>query len=96
MAIDPSQIKLSPEQRAILARLAEKSGKPWAEVFSEALHSYHSYRPANGSTQLSDTARSFYDLMNEDGVVGIVKDAPPDLSTNSHHMEGIRTWPVKL
>ena len=79
MTNDPSQIELSPDQKATLARLAEKAGKPWPEVFSEALQSY---QPANGSSYVPDASRSFYDVMNADGVIGVVKDAPPDLSTN--------------
>ena len=85
MKTDPSQIELSPEHRASLAQLAEKTGKPWPEVLSEALRSY---RPANGVGNTQGTSKSFYDVMNVDGVIGIVKDAPADLSTNPRHMEG--------
>ena len=85
MKTDPSQIELSPEQKASLAQLAEKSGKPWPEVFREALRSY---QPHNGNQYAQDLSRSFYDVMKADGVIGIVEDAPSDLSTNSRHMEG--------
>lgn len=37
---------------------------------------------------LGDEPKSFYDAMNERGLIGCIQDAPPDLSTNPKHMEG--------
>ena len=84
--MNAEQIELNLDQKRQIAETAERAGRPWPEVLSEALRSY---RPApvhengNGRRQ-----RSFYDVMLEDGVLGIVKDTPPDLSTNPKYMEG--------
>lgn len=40
MSTDPSQVHLTPEQQQSLADLADKAGKPWTLVFSEALGQY--------------------------------------------------------
>jgi hypothetical protein len=86
MATDPQEIQLTDEQRKTLADLADTTGKPWREVFSEALHSY---RPRNGPQVASEGQRSFYDVMLEDGAIGIVKEGlSTDVSTNPKHMEG--------
>jgi hypothetical protein len=47
------EIHLTPEQKARLAKLASQVGKPWPEVFDEALAAY----PPSPSQQ-SDIARS--------------------------------------
>lgn len=31
---------------------------------------------------------TLYDVLNEAGLIGCIKDAPPDLSSNPAHMEG--------
>lgn len=85
MTVDPNQINLDESQRRRLAELSEHEGRPWNEVLSEALGMY---RVAKGREVSEVAGRSFYDVMEEDGVIGIVKDAPEDLSTNPRHMEG--------
>ncbi len=35
-----------------------------------------------------ESDETLFDVLDEAGLVGIVKDAPPDLSTNPKHMEG--------
>jgi hypothetical protein len=40
--------------------------------------------PANGEQE----QRSLYDALNARGLIGCLKDAPPDLSTNPKYMEG--------
>ena len=84
MAVDPNYIQLTPEQQKRLAELANETGKPWPEVFSEALRSY---RPARDD---KDDAHeeSLFDSLCRRGLVGCIKDAPADLSTNPKHMEG--------
>lgn len=41
MSTDPNQVKLTPQQQKFLADLADRAGKPWSEVFIEALGQYH-------------------------------------------------------
>lgn len=57
----------------------------WDEVLSEALRSY---RPARAKDGNGEKQKLFYDALQESGLIGIVKDAPPDLSTNPKYMEG--------
>ncbi len=85
MAVDPLEIQLTPEQRSELARLADATGKPWAEVLKEALGSYRPLGTRNGNNQESD--ESLFDALSRDGLIGCIKDAPPDLSTNPKYME---------
>ncbi len=40
MTTNPNTIRLDDEQRASLARIADKNGKPWREVFREAIATY--------------------------------------------------------
>ena len=40
MSTDPTQVYLNPEQQQFLAEIADKAGKPWTIVFSEALGQY--------------------------------------------------------
>ena len=85
MAINPKAIELTPEQRQQLADLADRAGRTWEEILSQALSAY---RPRN-SAKPPTSRRSFYDVMMEDGAIGIIKDGlPHDLSTNPQHMEG--------
>lgn len=85
MVIDPNNIELSPEQKRQLADFSERTGRPWDQVLSEALTSFC---PKNGPRH-PDAARSFYDVMKEDGAIGVVRGGlPQDLSTNPKHLEG--------
>lgn len=84
--MNAEQIELTLDQKRQIAETAERAGRPWPEVLSEALRCYRppiTHENGNGRRQ-----KSFYDVMLEDGVLGIVKDAPPDLSTNPKYMEG--------
>jgi len=83
MAIDPQQIELTLEQKQSLAAKAEQTGKPWPQVLAEALSHYAPQAP-QPDTEYAD--ESFYDSMRD--LIGIVKDAPPDLSTNPKYMQG--------
>jgi hypothetical protein len=82
MAVDPKTISLSEAQRRALAELSDKAGKPWAEVFSEALSSYRPKVECNGKN-----GESFSDAAERLGLVGCV-EGPADLSTNPAYMEG--------
>ncbi|MEX0713644.1 MAG: hypothetical protein WD278_14990 [Pirellulales bacterium] len=90
MSISPDQIVLSEEQKQRLARLAEQTGRPWDEVFVDALSTFEQLslaKPQNGESR-GQAAESVYQAMVRLGLLGSVKDAPPDLSTNPKYMEG--------
>jgi len=77
-------IRLTPEQQAMLEHLAAQAGKPWEEVFRDALASYEHHAPAiNG-----ESPESVHAAMLRLGLLGCVTDAPSDLSTNPKYMEG--------
>lgn len=46
MATDPSDIRLSPAHKELLAARAAETGKAWSEVFSEAMELWQSRRTA--------------------------------------------------
>ena len=85
MSIDPADIHLDREHQRKLAELAEKTGRPWADVLSEALSEYRQTHPAenNGCSE-----ESFYDVASRLGLIGCIKGCPRDLSANPRHMEG--------
>ncbi len=84
MAIDPNQIQLTEELKEQLARKAEETGRPWTEVFSEAVRTYRPPRTENAGAE----DESLYDSMNRHGLIGCIKGGPSDLSTNHKYMEG--------
>ena len=86
MTVNPEHIQLSDDQKQDLARIADETGKPWAEVLSEAIQSYRHSRRRGPNGHHSTT--SLYDALKGDGLIGIAKDAPSDLSTNPMHIEG--------
>lgn len=81
MATDPRDIQLTDEQRKLLAKLAEETGRPVSKLIDELLAT--SKRPRRTPRE----GRSFLDAMKECGLVGAM-DGPGDLSTNPAHMEG--------
>ncbi len=83
MAIDPKQIELSPEMQRAIAEKAEQAGKPWDEVLWDAIK----LSPPSRSVAPEENAgESFYDAMHD--LIGIVTDAPSDLSVNPKYLEG--------
>ena len=80
MAIDPSEIKLSPEQRRYVAQRAEATGMPWPELLNELLPAPIPGNIANG--------KSAFDVATRLGLIGVCNDGPSDLATNPVHMEG--------
>lgn len=91
MAIDPSDITLSPQQRQALARLAEQAGKPYPELIDELLAK--AQLPATAEAPEVVTDKSLYDVLSERGILGCF-DGPTDLATNPKHMEafGQNAW----
>ena len=80
-------IQLTRQQQETLARLAAQSGKPWEEVFHEAMTSFQMQTQSGNG----DTSETVHQAMVRLGLLGCVHDAPADLSTNSSYMEGFGT-----
>jgi hypothetical protein len=78
MSVDPKTISLSDAQRRALAELSDKSGKPWPEIFSEALTAYRPKLETNGKN-----GESFGAAAERLGLVGCA-EGPADLSTNQN------------
>jgi len=43
---------------------------------------------APSETETSEDGPNLYELLDKAGLIGCIKDAPPDLSTNPKYMEG--------
>lgn len=86
MAIDPTDITLSPKQRDLLADLAQQTGRTYAELIDEWLSSVPLSQPAADDGG-GETDKSLYDVLSERGMLGCF-DGPTDLATNPKHMEG--------
>lgn len=82
MSVDPKTIALTEAQKRALAEVSDKTGKPWPDVFSEALSSYRPRNEENGKN-----GESFSAAAARLGLVGCI-EGPADLSTNSAYMEG--------
>lgn len=81
MSVDPKTIALTESQKRALAELSDKTGKPWTDVFSEALSDYRPKTETNGRSE------SFSAAASRLGLVGCI-EGPADLSVNPASMEG--------
>ena len=79
MRIDPSEIQLTPDQQAYIARRAERTGTPWKELLKQFVPT----APTFGNAR-----ESALDVAQRLGLVGICDGDPPDLATSATHMEG--------
>jgi len=82
MATDPNDIKLTDEQRALLAKRAEETGRAWDELLDEFFATLKT-PPVRPTRQ----DRSLFDVLSARGLIGAMQ-GPGDLSTNPKHMEG--------
>jgi len=87
MAVDPAQIDLSPEQRVRLARLAEQTGRDWAELVDHLLNSVPIAPESTRPNIERLRSKTLFEVLTERGILGCF-DGPTDLSTNPKHMEG--------
>jgi predicted DNA-binding protein len=71
-------IRISPSLRKELKKRADVKGRPESEIVREALESY--FRHAG--------SESAYELAKQAGLIGRLKGAPRDLSTNPRHLKG--------
>ncbi len=85
--MNAESIELNLEQKQQIAETAERAGRPWPEVLEDALRHY---RAPTASSQNGNghRPRTLYEALNDAGMIGMIKDAPPDLSTNPKYMEG--------
>jgi hypothetical protein len=80
------EFHLDEQQKALLAALAETTGKSWDIVLSEALQAYRGAARAASGNGMPPV--SVADAMREAGLLGCLHDTPSDLSTNPSYMEG--------
>jgi len=72
-------VRIGTELRSRLQRRARREGKRESDIVREALSGY---------LETADGSENCYALAQRIGVIGSVKTAPPDLSTNRRHFEG--------
>ncbi len=87
MATDPSDIRLSDDQKRRLAEAADVTGLSPDQLIEDALRIALRLKG-----QLADTTgRTLYDAIAEDGAIGCIQSGPTDVSTNPQYMEGFGT-----
>ena len=79
MASRRISVRIDPGVEARLRRRASLARKSESAIVRDALDAYLKFGPL---------APSAYDVALQAGVIGCVKGAPPDLSTNADHMKG--------
>jgi hypothetical protein len=83
MSAVPQHLDLTPEQVTLLTELTHKTQKSAQEVVGDALRRYSTEIPATAAI-----GSSLFDRLAQDGLIGCLEGAPPDLSTNAKYMEG--------
>ena len=86
MAIDPAQIELTPEQKERLAALAERTGRPYADIVDDWLSNV-SLPEEDGVHQSEKSSQTAYEAFAALGAIGCF-GGPSDLSTNPKYLEG--------
>lgn len=79
MSIDPSQIHLTPDQQAFIARQSALTGMPWRELLDQFVPTTISRSP---------DAESALDMAYRLGLMGACDGDPPDLASNPDHLDG--------
>lgn len=79
MATNRLSIRVRPKLRRELRGLSSATGRRESQIVREALEEYLN---SNGKRE------TCFDVAHRFGLVGVVKDAPPDLSTNPRHLRG--------
>jgi hypothetical protein len=80
------EYRLDEQQKVALAALSRATGKPWRVILSEALSTYQ--RTVQSSSDAWASTVTVADAMRSIGLLGSIKDAPTDLSTNPAYMDG--------
>ena len=79
MATNRLSIRVRPKLRRELRGLSSATGRRESDIVREALEEYLN---CNGKR------KTCLDIAHKAGLVGVVVDAPPDLSTNPKHLRG--------
>jgi hypothetical protein len=74
-------VRVNADLRRRLASTAKKHGKPQAQIVRDLLDARLDRDPKR-------RRESAYDVMKRLGLIGMIKDGPPDLSTNPKYFEG--------
>ena len=79
MASNRITVRVPQALTARLCNLSRATGTTESKLVREALENYLGH---------SGAKRSAYDLAEEAGIIGSVRNAPRDLSTNPRHLKG--------
>jgi predicted DNA-binding protein len=79
MASDRITVRLPSELQRALKALVRATGKTESEIIRVAIED---------CCRKYQDEPSCYDVARRMGIIGIIEDAPSDLSTNPKHMEG--------
>ncbi len=79
MATNRLSIRIKPKLRQKLRGLSSAIGRRESQIVREALEQY---LDSNGRRE------TCLDIADRSGLVGMVEDAPPDLSANPRHLRG--------
>jgi len=79
MASDRITVRVPPALTSRLRSRSRAKGTTESEVIREALENYLGGESSH---------RTAYELAEEAGIIGLVKNAPRDLSTNPRHFKG--------
>ncbi len=91
MAVDPTQIELTPAQRRRLALLAEQTGREWTVLVDELLDAAPSALGAHATAASQPDVhapgeKSLSDVLADRGILGCF-EGPVDLSTYPEYRE---------
>jgi len=79
MATNRLSIRIRPKLRQELRGLSSATGRRDSQIVREALEEYLN---SNGKRE------TCFDIARRSGLIGVVEDAPRDLSTNPRHLRG--------
>ncbi|MGE0683787.1 MAG: hypothetical protein AB7P69_23160 [Candidatus Binatia bacterium] len=66
MATNPNEIRLNKEERERLASVADKNGKPWRDVFRDAIATYEQSTVPADEVDIDEEIRAVFGMNPED------------------------------
>ncbi len=85
MAIQSEDIKLDTHSRSLLEQLAKENGASVSDILGTALEEYAKKKTRRREY---DSKLTCYDIAQQAGIIGMVEDAPSDLSYNPQYLDG--------